>query len=723
MSYTFPPPPEAPHILPFHIIGYNGEEIEEDEYSITNILHPSREKFHCSKSGKNFDLVMQYIANTDPTNLDEPADQGFLDEPASQAINKLSDCTLTHIVVRAPPSCSAPIRTGILFAHSVDQLKQHPLGNMSLRQMIQSRISGYAHRYNSMTRGQFEALSPVQTSNDGAVTYFTIANRDSLELAINLSPWTQAAIVHVKFIGADSNIDDNIDIERLALVGFETKVPAHIKQMPLALPSTLQLTRRELTDFNPVHPDFMATMINQPCCLLLCTDPMKVEATMARSLVASFAESSHYSNDLNFFYFDRSMDDSSDESESALEELVVSIADHLGVIPMGSKELSDSPKLVIALISKGLKFHYNGKWEAEELRSWFDGFVEGTLIPFRKSLPRPAGDRDPEHEAVTVVTADSFDELVLEDTIKDCILHLSEAWSGSLLTLSIMWHIAALIKQHHPNVLNQFLTVSTMDSANDVAAELFDESELPIIKVFPATSKTDPETFVTYKGPALCSSILQFIHRHMTCRPNDKFDLQRLVAICAPVDEELAERGAKLKQFAELTRLLEEFEFQLSEEQNDAAYQVALQLKPLIDDSKDLNKLALSRHAFATLIEEFDECLRPLAELNDASRLAKASTSLAAELVFMAGNALNKQERHHVDLKVRTLLSIIPNRSETDAIVVFYPLDDACCPPDEPLTGAEINEIRRQASALFALQDSYRPRVEAWRAAQSSQQL
>jgi thiol-disulfide isomerase/thioredoxin len=50
-------------------------------------------------------------------------------------------------------------------------------------------------------------------------------------------------------------------------------------------------------------------------------------------------------------------------------------------------------------------------------------------IDFSKSQERPPGDTDPAHEGLLVVTADTFDELVLKSE-KHVLLTLTADWCG-----------------------------------------------------------------------------------------------------------------------------------------------------------------------------------------------------------------------------------------------------------------------------------------------------
>lgn len=73
----------------FKVISYNGatQVGTGDAYKVENILEASANVFHCSEEGENFDLVLEY----------GQSDEKF---------------TLTHLVVRGPERCTAPVADG-----------------------------------------------------------------------------------------------------------------------------------------------------------------------------------------------------------------------------------------------------------------------------------------------------------------------------------------------------------------------------------------------------------------------------------------------------------------------------------------------------------------------------------------------------------------------------------------------------------------------------------
>ena len=277
MAAVTPQPPPQPAVLPSTIVDYDGgvQKGRKGVRDIDNVLYHERDEYHCSKEGRNFNLVLLYHPNSD--NEDDEAE-------GEQHSNNTA--TLTHVVIRGPVTCTSPIATGIIFT-SLDK----------------PNVTAYSSKYDDMTRQQFDALSDEQKRADGVLAYFAAAEPNTLEIAITLSAWRECRYVHVKLISAapeDGVEEVNIDLERVALVGFPTEETLAVTPSAIAADILRQL---ELLDdaWSALTEKHYATIKKRPACILFLADTTQPDTIAARDCVQAIADSG-YQPALRFFH-------------------------------------------------------------------------------------------------------------------------------------------------------------------------------------------------------------------------------------------------------------------------------------------------------------------------------------------------------------------------------------------------------------------------------------
>ena len=484
-----------PTVLPFSLLSYDGSKSEdEDTDPIENVLSDNPELVHCSRDGHNFNLVLQYTPS-----IASPS----------------ASCTLTHVVIHGPTNCTAPVATGIVFA-SLDK----------------PDIASYTSKYDDLTRQQYEELPLSTLEADGAVSFFSLTDLDRLQIAVTLPSWTECRYLHLKFISARGEVDDNIDVARVAAGGFDTaQRPAEESTLPSTVPQQLGLMKEELGRWNRLSPDHMRALREEPACILFGSDPMKPETTAARTLLHAIALSGAYDGSLTFFHYDNS------SSEKSFANAVAEMAalgpldepheqqqhGEEGAHPLHNGNSSQVPArrppvaIVIADLDNSRRYHYSGPLDDTSIRAWLDEYVAGTLTPFVKSQPRPAGDVDVNHTNVTVVTAASFDELVMTSDMSVMLFVKSEEENELVSAIVRCWTHAVADVITQPQ-----LRIALFDAdSNDVPAAL-PKSAVPGILLFPSHDKQAAARLSELPSP---NSLVRFLQKQL---PSLQLDLEAL---------------------------------------------------------------------------------------------------------------------------------------------------------------------------------------------------
>jgi len=145
-------------------------------------------------------------------------------------------------------------------------------------------------------------------------------------------------------------------------------------------------------------------------------------------------------------------------------------------------------------------------------------YLAGEATPFKKSAPRPENDADPAHPGVTIATANTFDELVVDEK-SGVFLDVYADWCGPCVAIKPVIEKIAKILCHDMKVPN--LRIAKLDSdKNDKDSKYIPENHIPVLKWFP----------IGGGDPVPCDvrsddDIVKFIHRQVKGTAAD-FDLQ-----------------------------------------------------------------------------------------------------------------------------------------------------------------------------------------------------
>ena len=665
-----------PSILPFSIVSYDGSKPPaDDDFPIQNALDPSPDRFHCSRDGRNFNLLLQYTPSL--TDLSASA-------------------TVTHIVIHGPLECTAPIRTGVVFAH-----------------LAPPSLGSYTSRYDDLTRAEYEELPPSTLRGDGAVAYFTCTDIDHLQTPITLPAWTPLRYLHLKLISAIGQQDDNIDLARIAVVGYpHTEVPAVEVPLGAGVLSALGLVVEPLGAWNRVSQDHMRVLTERAVCVLWGRDPMSVDVTRARTVLHQIASSGAYEDQLVFFYHD----DSNIEQQFAAQVAFttgVHIPRPAGALHEGQDredgrgeedgegERDDdslvglapctSFRLVIADMDSGQRFHYEGEVDEAAVRSWLDAFVSSALTPWLRSDSLPPV--DPDHPGHTRVTARTFDELVLRSD-RDVLLlaftpdnaQADEDGPTDTFTQRSLYAVAAALQG-----VEQVTVASFNALRNYIPAEL-DASLLQarssVLWLYPRDGKKSP---VLFSEEPLPSALLSFVHSRMA---EPKFDLAAASAQCANVEREVKRAADVTALLGRVSRVFGEVKAWLSKEET-AELKVTLPALMMAlergNDEAEVN--SKSRRVQGWLSEwqpSFDalvEARRALQEI-DTKRTADTADVLTAD-----------EHKQLSDAAVAVVQRLPPSSSSDEASATHLPHDVA--------------GLQAATQRLVSLYDTLRPRLEA----------
>ena len=456
-----------PAVLPCTIVAYDGgvQEGADDEVPIEHVLDSDRRAFHCSKPGRNFNLLLQY-----------KPDGGDNKQTA----------TLTHIVIRGPNSCTCPIATGVVFA-SLDK----------------PDIASYTGKYDNMTREQYDALNEQQKRADGAVSYFATTQPHPLEMVVSLPTWLECRYVHIKLIAGapeDSVEPDeaNVDLERVALVGYSTE-QARLTS-PTAISSTLlhdlNLLDEPLLAWNALSEKHYAYIDRRAACILFLADTTQADTIAARNCIKAIADSNTYQPKLMFFHLDASNNTADPDYLTYVGRLTGLDVDEL-------KKAADTTSnggmrratLVITTTSDhSNSYHYepldSDTFDNDGVRRWLDKFFAGGLQRYVKSQPRPVNDIDPKHPGIVQLTAHTWDKLVTNSSKDVLVVLVNEHRDNTILASGIVrkWiHTLADVLPAHPNLL-----LATFDTHLNCVRDKGLPTAMPETMLYRVEDKTEP---------------------------------------------------------------------------------------------------------------------------------------------------------------------------------------------------------------------------------------
>lgn len=159
------------------------------------------------------------------------------------------------------------------------------------------------------------------------------------------------------------------------------------------------------------------------------------------------------------------------------------------------------PSFAIQHIANNQKFPFDQEAEItfDAISKFVEDFDTGKLEPSIKSEPIP----ETQPDAVTVVVAKSYEQIVLDDT-KDVLIEFYAPWCGHCKALAPKYE--DLASQYADSEFKDKIVIAKVDATlNDVPDEI---QGFPTIKMYPAGSKDAP---ITYQGSRTIEDLIDFI--------------------------------------------------------------------------------------------------------------------------------------------------------------------------------------------------------------------
>jgi len=148
--------------------------------------------------------------------------------------------------------------------------------------------------------------------------------------------------------------------------------------------------------------------------------------------------------------------------------------------------------LAVGMYEQGrdIRWKYNEKkFDVASMKTWLDNVQKGSVPKFIKSEPRPAQENGAGSGKVTVVTANTFDEIV-KNKNHDVLLELYAPWCGHCKKLAPIYDsLAADYKGVND------LVIAKMDATQNDSPGGYTASGFPTIFYAPKRSKDSPEKF------------------------------------------------------------------------------------------------------------------------------------------------------------------------------------------------------------------------------------
>eukprot|EP01130_Rhizamoeba_saxonica_P018148 TRINITY_DN89_c0_g1_i1.p1 TRINITY_DN89_c0_g1~~TRINITY_DN89_c0_g1_i1.p1 ORF type:complete len:468 (-),score=116.60 TRINITY_DN89_c0_g1_i1:48-1406(-) len=171
---------------------------------------------------------------------------------------------------------------------------------------------------------------------------------------------------------------------------------------------------------------------------------------------------------------------------------------------------NDTDSIFLMNIGGEEKFLYEGDvTDVAAIIIWLNKFVAGDLKPYVNSQSRPENDRDPEHPTLTKLTANSFHELVVDDTSTEYLVDIWAPWCGPCVALAPAYLDVSKVLEDVDGIAIAKLNCDE----NDTDKELFPEPGIPNIKFFKAGDKSNP---IKYDGDRSAVSFIEFIAENTT---------------------------------------------------------------------------------------------------------------------------------------------------------------------------------------------------------------
>uniref|UniRef100_A0A0K6S7V7 Thioredoxin domain-containing protein n=1 Tax=Chromera velia CCMP2878 TaxID=1169474 RepID=A0A0K6S7V7_9ALVE len=466
---------------------------------------------HCSDDGTNYNLLLK---------TDEPA-------------------LLTHVFIRGPENCTCPIKTALLWA------SKEPID-----------FASFSSSFDDFDKKKFDAL-PADAPNKplDCLTTDETYNECVLELE------TPVEAQYFLFKLTEAWGEGNIDVGAIALAGRKAGGDAAkvgiepLKKLALDEDIALFAWRHTGTvyeiDSSKDGKIVNAFLSNGGLFIVSCKEDQdngRKAAFDARSLEGLAA--------LGMSIFN---------CEAELEGFVNAVG-----------PASDRTTTSLLFCTSGIQKKFVATSlpsSVEEVVAFAKAANEGTATKFIKSQTRPPNDADPAHPGITVVTAKSFDELVLDPKMNS-FLDVWAEWCGPCKAVGPTIEALGKLMKDVPNV-----RICKFDcDANETDKTRLPEPGIPNLKIFPA-SESDKGTGIRYQGDRSLASFVSFIHKNMT---GEKFDLAAKTEEATKTQQRL---GAlmKLKRMAVLlSRKLEIFEEDIPSGLSEVA-ELASKLKTMME--------------------------------------------------------------------------------------------------------------------------------------------
>jgi len=177
---------------------------------------------------------------------------------------------------------------------------------------------------------------------------------------------------------------------------------------------------------------------------------------------------------------------------------------------------------LVILDPKTHKKYVTSQVAAGSVSSFLNGYISKTITPFVKSGPRPPSDCDPQHPFITVVVANSFQEVVLDPSTA-VLFDLYADWCPPCKKLAPHMLRVAQVLISELKVPN-FKVAKSDSDANDADTKYLPEEYIPVVKLFP---KGNDKTPIECKARTDVE-IVEFLHSNGVA-----FDLTRAKALLA----------------------------------------------------------------------------------------------------------------------------------------------------------------------------------------------
>uniref|UniRef100_A0A0G4FLX5 Thioredoxin domain-containing protein n=1 Tax=Chromera velia CCMP2878 TaxID=1169474 RepID=A0A0G4FLX5_9ALVE len=542
---------------------------ESERLGIENAL---KGKVHCSDTGMNMNLCLK---------ISEPA-------------------LLTHVVVRGPRDCTAPIKTALFWASKT-----------------KIPFKSFSKKFNGYNQDKLKRL-PKDTQNPPLVCLTT--DEQFKECAIELEEPVEAQ--HFLFKFTSSWGEKNVDVGGIALAGYRlsnnleganntdsVKGKEKVGMEPLKL--LAEKERIEVFAWRPehklydigehmFHDEALSALIKRGGLFLMCSGQRgKGEGIAKGEKVAEFLREAFANGEmrnhvpLGLCILGRG-------GLKYVSKNFPGFLDFLG-FPI------DRSDTQLYFVEAGPKRKFRAAQlpeTVEEVVAFGRDSAESRGEPFVKSQEPPPNDRDPMHKDLLTVTGRTFDRIVLDPSL-DVFLFAWAPCKPVTVMEPVITALAPLLRDC------ETVRICKIDRIqNEIEKERVPEQQPIVIRLFPATSpggsegadeekgggkegkgkestrkRKDKGCGVLYKGDGSLPSLLKFVHDNME---TPQFDLSAKKKEATGV----MKRQAAITKLTQITllckRKMEAFEVSLPPALEELKGLVD-QMEKLLEDTNDIS--------------------------------------------------------------------------------------------------------------------------------------